>query len=149
MVNVKEQILASYSGERADLVPILQEIQRRWGYVPPEAMQDVATFLRVPESAVYAIATFYAQFKFVRQGERTIKVCLGTACHVRGGPRILEAIERELDIRPGETTRDYKFSLERVNCLGCCALGPVMVVGEEYHGKVTPTQVARILAGYE
>jgi len=145
MVNVKEQILASYSGERADLIPILQEIQRRWGYVPLEAMQDVATFLRVPESIVYGVATFYTQFKFVRQGERTIKVCLGTACHVRGGPRILETIERELSIRPGETTKDYKFSLQRVACFGSCALAPVMVIDDSVYGRMTPSKVKRVL----
>ncbi len=142
-------ILAAYRGERRELIHILQDVQRRWGYLPSEAMREVAAFLRVPESAVYGVATFYSHFKFVRQGRHIIKVCLGTACHVRGGPLIMETVERELGIQSGGTTGDYKFSLEKVNCLGCCALGPVLVVGEEYHGKISPAQVPKILASYE
>ena len=142
-------ILAAYRGERRELIHILQDVQRRWGYLPPEAMREVAVFLRAPESAVYGVATFYSHFKFVRQGRHIIKVCLGTACHVRGGPLIMETVERELGIQSGGTTGDYKFSLEKVNCLGCCALGPVLVVGEEYHGKISPAQVPKILASYE
>lgn len=143
------EILADYQGERRELIHILQDVQQRWGYLPPEAMREVAAFLRIPESAVYGVATFYSHFKFVRQGRHTIKVCLGTACHVRGGPLIMETVERELGIQSGGTTDDYKFSLEKVNCLGCCALGPVLVVGEEYHGKISPAQVPQILASYE
>jgi len=144
-----KEVLEPYRGERQELINILQDVQKRWGYLPPEAMRAVVGFLRVPESAVYGVATFYSQFKFVPQGRHTIKVCLGTACHVRGGPRILETVERELGIQAGETTSDYIFSLEKVNCLGCCALGPVLVVDDEYHGNLSPAQVPGILAGYE
>jgi NADH-quinone oxidoreductase subunit E len=144
-----QEILAAYQGDRREMIHILQDVQKRWGYLPPEAMREVAAFLRVPESAVYGVATFYSHFKFVQQGRHTIKVCLGTACHVRGGPLIMETVERELGIESGGTTDDYKFSLEKVNCLGCCALGPVLVVDEEYHGKISPAQVPQILASYE
>ena len=144
-----KEVLEPYRGERQELINILQDVQKRWGYLPLEAMRAVVGFLRVPESAVYGVATFYSQFKFVPQGRHTIKVCLGTACHVRGGPRILETVERELGIQAGETTSNYIFSLEKVNCLGCCALGPVLVVDDDYHGNISPAQVPGILAVYE
>ena len=98
------QILAPYRGQRGSLIPVLQKVQEELGYLPEEAVSEIAYFLGVPESEVYGVASFYAQFRFIRQGEHTIKVCQGTACHVRGGRRILEAVEREINIQPGETT---------------------------------------------
>ena len=141
-------LLASHEGERGALIPVLQKVQSEFGYLPEEAISEIAHFLRVPESEVYGVASFYAQFRFQRQGEHTIKVCQGTACHVRGGHRILEAVERELGIHPEGTTEDYKFSLERVACFGCCALAPVMVVDKTVSGKMTIAKVKQILAGY-
>jgi len=123
-------------------------VQDALGYLPEEAISEIAQFLRLSEGEVYGVASFYAQFRFERQGEHTIKVCQGTACHVRGGRRILEAVERELGIQPGETTEDYKFSLERVACFGSCALAPVVVVDKTVYGRMTTAKARKILAEY-
>ncbi len=151
MLNMHEQlaqILAPYGGQRGALVPVLQKVQEALGYLPEEAISEIAHFLRLSESEVYGVASFYAQFRFERQGEHTIKVCQGTACHVRGGPRILEAVERELNVQSGGTTDDYKFSLERVACFGSCALAPVMVVDNTVYGRMTVAKARKILAEY-
>jgi NADH:ubiquinone oxidoreductase subunit E len=142
------QILAPYWGQRGVLIPVLQKVQEELGYLSEEAVSEIAYFLGVSESEVYGVASFYAQFRFIRQGEHTIKVCQGTACHVRGGRHILEAVERETSIQPGETTGDYKFSLERVACFGSCALAPVMVVDKTVYGRMTTAKARRILAEY-
>ncbi len=142
------QILAPYRGQSGALIPVLQKVQEELGYLPEEAISEIAHFLGVSESEVYGVATFYAQFRFERQGEHRIKVCQGTACHVRGGRRILEAVERELSIQPGETTEDYKFSLERVACFGSCALAPVTVVDKTVYGRMTTAKARKILAEY-
>jgi len=123
-------------------------VQEELGYLPEETVSEIAYFLGVSESEVYGVASFYAQFRFTRQGDHTIKVCQGTACHVQGGPRILEAVERDLSIQSGETTEDYKFSLERVACFGSCALAPVMVVDKTVYGRMTTAKARKILAEY-
>jgi NADH-quinone oxidoreductase subunit E len=142
-----QEILEKYKGEKGDLIPVLQEVQTRFGYLPEEAMQRVAKFLRLSESTIYGVATFYAQFKFTPVGKHIIKVCRGTACHVRGVTRILEEVEKQLSISPGETTSDLNYSLETIACFGSCALAPVMVVDETVYGKMTPEKVTRILQG--
>jgi len=142
------EVLAPYKGERGALIPILQEVQESLGYLSPEAISHLAKFLRISESEIFGVASFYAQFRFTRPGEHSIKVCLGTACHVRGGERILETVERELGIKPGGTTKDYKFSLERVACFGSCALAPVVVMDKEVHGRMTSAKAKEILAQY-
>ncbi len=147
--NIKEQlddILSQYDGESGDLIPILQEAQERFGYLPGEVMQWIAKFLRLPESNVYGVSTFYAQFKFTPMGKRIIKVCRGTACHVRGGARILNEVERQLGITPGETTDDLEYSLETVACIGACALAPTMVIDDEVQRKMTPKKVAELFS---
>ncbi len=141
-------ILAPYRGQRGALIPVLQKVQEELGYLPEEAISEIAHFLGVSESEVYGVASFYAQFRFIRQGEHTIKVCQGTACHVRGGRRILETVERELSLQPGETTEDYKFSLERVACFGSCALAPVVVVDKTVYGRMTTAKARQVLGGY-
>jgi len=142
-------ILAPYRGQRGALIPVLQRVQEEMGYLPEEAISEIAFFLGVSESEVYGVATFYAQFRFERQGEHTIKCCQGTACYVQGGRRILEAVEREISIPPGKTTtKDYKFSLERVACFGSCALAPVMVVDKTVYGRMTPDKARQILSEY-
>lgn len=142
------QILAPHQGRRGALIPVLQKVQEEVGYLPEEAVSEIAYFLGVSETEVYGVASFYAQFRFERQGEHTIKVCQGTACHVRGGRRILEAVKRELGIQPGGTTEDYKFSLERVACFGSCALAPVVVVDKTVYGRMTTAKARKILAEY-
>ena len=138
-------IFSHHSGASADLIPILQEIQDVFGYIPREAMSGTARFLNVPESKVYGVVTFYAQFYLTRQGEHKIKVCQGTACHVRGGKRIMQAVSKRLGIKPGQTTEDYQFSLERVACFGSCALAPVMVVDGRVYGTMTPARAGELI----
>jgi len=139
------EILARYRGDKSELIPLLQEAQEKFGYLPPEIMSQIARFLRVPESAVFGVSTFYAQFKFNPTGRVLVKVCRGTACHVRGAPRILEEVEKRLCIKPGDTTDDLEYSLETIACFGSCALAPVMVVDDDVYGRMTPTKVSQIL----
>jgi len=143
--NKLAKIMSEYEGEKGALIPILQKIQEKLGYLPEEAISEVAKFSRMSESEVFGVASFYAQFYFARRGQHTVKVCLGTACHVRGGERILNQVEKELNIKPGETTEDYEFSLERVACFGCCALAPVMMMDKTVHTKMTRSKAAEIL----
>jgi len=140
------EILSHYGGERGDLIPILQEAQERFGYLPREVMQRIARFLRLPDSTIYAVVTFYAQFKLTPTGRRIVKVCRGTACHVRGGARILREVKKRLDINPGETSDDLEYTLETIACFGSCALAPVMVVDKNVYGRMTSTKAGQILA---
>jgi NADH:ubiquinone oxidoreductase subunit E len=143
-----DKILSPYSGQREALISVLQKVQEAFGYLSAEAISKVAHVLCLSESEVYGVASFYALFRFERQGEHTIKVCQGTACHVRGAQRILEAVERELGIHCGETTKDFKFSLERVACFGACALAPVMVIDKTVNGKMTSSRAKKILDNF-
>ncbi len=148
MVEHLAEILDPYRGERGTLIPVLQKVQESFGYLSQEAVSQIAKFLKVSESEIFGVASFYAQFRFTRPGEHSVKVCLGTACHVRGGVRILETLQRELGIEPGGTTEDYRFSLERVACFGSCALAPVAVIDDKVHGRLTTTKAKEILGQY-
>jgi NADH-quinone oxidoreductase subunit E len=139
-----DKILASYTGEEAELIPILQQVQQELGYLPEEAMRRIAQFVNEPEGTVYGVATFYAQFKFVPTGRNIVRVCRGTACHVKGGDRILKEVERHLGIKPGESTPDMEYALETVACIGACALAPTMTINNETHGEMTTKKVAEI-----
>ena len=149
-VNVEKinHILAQYKGESNLLIQVLLEVQKELHWVPKEGLTRISQELNVPLRQVYHAVTFYKAFSLVPKGKYTVTVCMGTACHVRGAPRILDRVERVLGINPGETTRDFRFSLETVNCLGCCAIGPVMVVGDVYHGKLSLDQVKLTLDSY-
>ncbi len=150
--DVKEQLdelLSRYSGESGNLIPILQEAQDRFGYLPRQVMQEIAKFLSLPESTVYGVGTFYAQFKFVPTGKRMVKVCRGTACHVRGGARLLREVEKRLGVKPGETTDNLEYTLETIACFGSCALAPVIVIDKNVYGRMTTTKVGHILADSE
>jgi len=140
-----DQILTNYNGEKGDLIPLLQEAQERFGYLPEKAMAGIAKFLQLPPSTVFGVSTFYAQFKFVPMGKKVLKVCRGTACHVRGAAQIQREFERKLGIKPGETTNDLEYSLETIACFGSCALAPVMVVDKTVYGRMTPKKVEQIL----
>jgi NADH-quinone oxidoreductase subunit E len=140
-----DEILASYKGEKAELIPILQEVQQEYGYLPEEALTQIAKFVDVPECTVFGVATFYAQFKLVPTGRNVIRVCRGTACHVRGGARILKEVEKQLGIKPGESTPDLEYALETVACIGACALAPNMTVNNHTHGRITTNKVSQIL----
>lgn len=135
-------------GEEAPLISLLEDIQVRYRYLPRQAMILVAERLGVPLSQIYSVATFYHAFSLKPRGKYLIRVCLGTACHVRGSERILRHLEKALQIRPGETTADQRFTLETVNCLGACALGPIMVVENEYFGQMSPAKVDSALLKY-
>jgi NADH-quinone oxidoreductase subunit E len=141
--------LGSFERRRRNLIPILQTIQQRQGFLSISAMRQVADYLRVSPSEVYGVATFYNQFRFHPPGKHQIKVCLGTACHVVGGDIILENFERKLCIKEGQTTPDREFSVERVACVGCCALAPVAVVDENTHGHMAPSKVEGLLLGFQ
>jgi NADH-quinone oxidoreductase subunit E len=141
-----DQILSHYSGDSSELIPLLQEAQEKFGYLPREAIQRIAKFLRLSESTVFGVATFYAQFKLTPTGRRIVRVCRGTACHVRGGARILREVEKRLGIKPGETSEDLANTLETIACFGSCALAPVMVVNEGVYGRMTTAKVTQVLA---
>jgi NADH-quinone oxidoreductase subunit E len=140
-----DEILAPYAGERSELIPILQQVQHAFGYLPEVAMSCIARFVDVPECTVFGTATFYAQFKLVPTGRNIVRVCRGTACHVRGGARILREVERHLGIKPGESTPDLEYALETVACIGACALAPTMTINNETYGEMTTKKVAEIL----
>jgi NADH-quinone oxidoreductase subunit E len=144
-----DEILSQYSGESSDLIPILQEAQERFGYLPEEMMRKIAKFLRLSDNMVYGVSTFYAQFTFTPTGRRRVSVCRGTACHVRGGARILREVERRLGIKPGETTEDLEYSLETVACIGACALAPTMRIGKETYGQMTTRKVMEVFGAKE
>jgi NADH-quinone oxidoreductase subunit E len=141
--------LVEFPKSRDSLIPVLQMIQHRHSYLSPQAIESVAAHLQLSVSEIYGVATFYNQFRFHPPGKHRIKVCLGTACHVVGGDIILENFERKLGIRDGETTPDREYGLERVACVGCCALAPVAVVDETTHGHMAPSKVEGILLGFQ
>jgi len=144
-----EDILNRYEKDKSQTIGILQDVQKEFNYLPREALIAVSEGLQTPLSEIFGIATFYKSFSLIPRGRHLIQVCLGTACHVRGGKRVLEFLERDLDIKEGETTPNLRFSLESVNCLGACALGPVMVVDGKYFGHVKLDKVENILKDYE
>lgn len=144
-----QAIIDKHQGLKKNLIAILLEVQETCNYLPPDALRLVAKALDMPLINVIGVATFYRAFSLKPRGKHTCLVCLGTACHVRGGPKILEELERRLDIPAGETTKDGQFTLETVACLGCCAIGPVVVVDGEYHGHATIRKIAPILGKYQ
>ena len=138
-------ILIESKKDRRHLISLLQQVQYKFGYISKEAMLAIADFLEIPESTVYGIATFYNLFRFTPLGKHPVKVCMGTACHLAGGRMVLEAMARELDIQVGGITPDQEFSLERVACVGCCALAPVVVVSDAVYPRMTPPKVEEVL----
>jgi len=143
------QKIVSYPQERGSLIPILQEVQDHYGYLPEEVVGEVADQLRISEHEVYGVATFYAQFRFNKPGKHLCRVCQGTACHVRGGRKILDTVMKDLGISHGETTKDELFSLEEVACLGCCALAPVVMVDDKVFGNLSMSKVKDAVERYK
>jgi NADH-quinone oxidoreductase subunit E len=141
-------IVAKYAKNRGQLVSVLQDVQAEFNYLPKEALFRVSESMCIPISQVYQVATFFRAFSLKPRGKHTISACLGTACHVRGGVRVVEELERVMHVTRGHTTQDMKFTLETVNCVGACALGPVIKIDETYYGQMTPDKVAGILAKY-
>jgi len=144
-----ESILDNYQRDKGWLVSILQDAQAEYNYLPKEAVMQISQGLDVPLSQVYSVATFFKAFSLKPRGRHLINVCLGTACHVRGAVRILEGIERELGINSSETTEDLKYTLETVNCVGACALGPIVIVDDEYSGEMKTDEIKPLLERYD
>ena len=144
-----QERLKEFESDRSLLIPILQMIQETHAYLPPQAMEIVGAHLGIPTCEVYGVATFYNQFRFNPPGKHPVKVCLGTACHVKGGSIVLENFERKLEIKEGETTPDKEFSIESVACVGCCALAPVALVGETVHGSMAPSKVEGLVLRFQ
>ena len=140
-----ETIFSNYEGKRENVIPILQKVQEEYTFLPDDLMAEIAKYTRVPASDIYGVATFYAQFRFTPTGENLISVCRGTACHVRGAPRIFEEITDRLSLDGEGTTEDQKYTVETVACVGCCALAPVMTINEEVHGDLTKQKVRKLV----
>jgi NADH-quinone oxidoreductase subunit E len=140
-----KNVFSRYAGDRQELIPILQETQEKFRYLPAAAVKEIADFLHVSQSTVYGVATFYAQFKLTPLGKKVIRVCRGTACHVRGASKVLSEIEKRLGIKAGETTPDMEYTLETVACIGACALAPTMTIDSETFGKMSASKVAEVL----
>jgi NADH-quinone oxidoreductase subunit E len=142
-------IIKKYDGDKGQLVSMLQDIQTEYHYLPKDALDEVVSLLGVPASQVYSVATFFKAFSLTPRGRHLIKVCLGTACHVRGAAKVVEKIELDLGVKRTETTPDQRYTLETVNCVGCCALGPMVMIDEKYHGQISSDKVSPLLAKYE
>jgi len=143
-----EPLLKMYQGQDGALIPILQEAQAIYGYLPEEVLKAISETLKIPMSRIYGVVTFYAQFYLNPRGRHTVRVCRGTACHVRGGKAVRKAVQQYLGIGENETTPDFKFTFETVACLGACALSPVLLVDKNYSGKLTPAKVEQVLKQY-
>ena len=144
-----EGILSKYEGESTDLIPVLQEMQDSYNYLPKDELKVVATRLNVPLTQIYSVATFYTMFSLVPKGEHQLKVCLGTTCHLQGGQRLVDSVASRLGCEVGYTTKDGSFSLETVGCLGSCAQAPVMMIDDKYYARVTVDKVPKILKLYQ
>jgi NADH-quinone oxidoreductase subunit E len=144
-----KSIFSGFKGEAGDLIPILQRVQGKSGYISEEAIRRISRFLKISENQIFGVASFYSQFRFSEPGRNSVRVCLGTACHVRGGQILSEAVERQLGISPGETTKDKRFDLQRVACLGCCALAPVTQINDDIYSRMTVIRLKEILEKYE
>lgn len=139
------EVVSGFEGDPADLIPVLQRVQAAYGYLSRESVGRISRWMKVSENEIYGVATFFAQFRFTRPGRHVIKVCLGTACHVKGGEQILDVLKRRLEIEPGLATPDGRYQLERVACLGCCALAPVLALDERIHGGTSVLGAHRLL----
>jgi NADH-quinone oxidoreductase E subunit len=143
-----ENILKKYSYEKSKIIQILNEVQKAYNYLPKDVLLYVSKKLKLPMSNIYSIATFYSAFSLKPRGKHLVTVCMGTACHVRGAPAVLSRIEDKLKIKTGSTTANNQFTLKTVNCLGACALAPIVVIDDEYHGQTTVNKVDKLLDEY-
>ena len=148
MENQVSKIVARYQADPGSVIAILQDVQQEFSYLPRPALESVSKELAIPLSRVLSLATFYRAFSLRPRGRNPVHVCLGTACHVRGAQRVLEKFERELELKAGQTSPDLAFSLDAVRCVGCCGLAPVVMVGEEIYGKITPARVSGLIKKY-
>jgi NADH-quinone oxidoreductase subunit E len=144
-----DELMARYKLQKGALIPVLQQAQVIYGYLPEHVLRHISKAMKIPIARIYGVVTFYAQFRLAPMGRNAVSICLGTACHVRGGANVLDEIESELKVKDGETTEDGRYTLEIVNCMGACGLAPVIAVNGEVHGRLTPEQIPDILAKYE
>jgi NADH-quinone oxidoreductase subunit E len=144
-----DQIIDTYEGEEGILIQLLLDIQQELNWIPKEVAERISQRLNIPLSQIYRVASFYTAMSLTPRGRHLVSVCMGTACHVRGSPRLLDRITDILKIQPGDTSADGRFTLKTVNCLGCCALGPVMEVDGKYHGKIAPAKAGDVLKNYD
>jgi NADH-quinone oxidoreductase subunit E len=144
-----DRIVDKYADQKGVLIQLLLDIQKEFNWIPKEAVVRINQRLKIPVSEIYRVASFYTSLSLKPRGRHLIRICLGAACYVRGGPRILDSVERCLSIKPSETTADGRFSLETVSCLGACDLGPVIELDGKYHGRLTPTNLGEILSQYK
>jgi len=144
-----DSLIDSYTDKKEQLISLLQDVQAEFNYLPQDVLVKVSQKLDIPLSQVFSVATFFRAFSLKPKGRHLVTICTGTACHVRGGQRLVDKMERDYGIKPGETTEDTRFTLETVNCLGCCALGPVVVVDGKYESQVTPDKLDRALRQYQ
>ena len=144
-----KNVLEKHGRRESGLIAMLQDIQKEKGYLPEDDLSMIATEIQVPLSRLYALATFYKAFSLVPRGRHTVKVCMGTACHVRGAAKLVDKMERDFNIKSGCTTGDNRFTLEAVRCVGCCGLAPVVVVDEHFHGKLNQKNFEKVLKNYE
>ena len=143
--NKIDNIMKNHSWEESSLISILQETENLYDYLPSWALRHISEKLNIPMIQVYGVASFYNAFHLTRHGKQLIRVCEGTACHVKGGHKVMEELERKMNLKAGETTKDLNFTLERVNCLGCCALGPIVMVDDKYYGQMSPAKLGSII----
>jgi NADH-quinone oxidoreductase subunit E len=144
-----DKIIDKYAGEEGILIQLLLDIQQELNWIPKEVAERISQRLNIPQSQIYRVASFYTAMSLTPRGRHLVSVCMGTACHIRGSPRLLDRITDVLKIQPGEISPDRRFTLNTVNCLGCCALGPVMVVDGKYHGKLAPAEAEGVLKNYD
>jgi NADH:ubiquinone oxidoreductase subunit E len=144
-----DKIVDAYGCHRDSLISILQDVQSEYSYLPEDMLRRVAKRLELPLIQVYGVATFFKAFSLEPRGRHTVSVCLGTACHVRGAQTVLDEVKRQLSVEPGDTTKDMQFTLETVNCLGACAIGPIVVVDDNYQGQMRPGRVKSVLKQYQ
>jgi NADH:ubiquinone oxidoreductase subunit E len=144
-----DKIVDAYGCHRDSLISILQDVQSEYSYLPEDMLRQVAKRLELPLIQVYGVATFFKAFSLEPRGRQTVSVCLGTACHVRGAQTVLDEVKRQLSVEPGDTTKDMQFTLETVNCLGACAIGPIVVVDDNYQGQMRPGRVKSVLKQYQ
>ncbi|HVN95870.1 MAG TPA: NAD(P)H-dependent oxidoreductase subunit E [Syntrophorhabdaceae bacterium] len=149
MPDAIETILKKHGRTSDELIPILQDVQKAIGYVGPESISKISRHLKISENQIFGVSSFYAQFRFTEPGRHSVKVCLGTACHVKGGATLLEMVERDLGITCGETTEDKRYDLERVACLGCCALSPVVQIDRDIYSRMSVNKLTELLKKYE
>jgi NADH-quinone oxidoreductase subunit E len=143
------EMINGYKGKEGSLIQLLLDLQSEFNWISKDTLQEISERLKIPRSRIYRIASFYEAMSLRPIGKHKVSVCMGTACQVRGSGMILDRTESKLKIKQGETTADMRFTLKRVNCLGCCAIGPVMVVDDDYHGRVTSDRVERIIKKYD